>query len=48
MTPHNIFKQNVTNLLPASNSLITNVDLPQLLGPATINVNGRCNLSVIL
>jgi len=31
-----------------SNSQIANVDLPQLLGPATINVNGCCSFSFIL
>jgi len=40
MTPHNIFIYSVTNYSSHSNSRITNVDFPQLLGPGWISVNG--------
>ena len=48
MTPNYIFKRNITKLRPASNNLITIVDLPQLVAPTTSKVNGCCSFRVIL
>ena len=48
LIPHNIFKLNVTKLIPALQQSYKKVDFPQILGPATINVNGFSNHTAIL